>query len=83
MIVPLPAASRLISRPSWCSTLTTWIRTRLGATFDSAMSMAAGWAAAAAGTGAVRWATGRQGIRRKNANTNRSCGGSTHPSILA
>ena len=30
MIVPLPAASRLISRPSWCSTLTTWIRTRLG-----------------------------------------------------
>ena len=37
----LPEASRLISRPSWNSTETTWMRTRLGATRASAASTSA------------------------------------------
>ena len=36
MMVPLPDASRLSSRPSWYSTETTWMRTRLGATLARA-----------------------------------------------
>ena len=41
MMVPLPDASRFSSRPSWWSMETTWIRTRLGATFESAAWTAA------------------------------------------